>query len=98
MTMSYQEDRNIDRRIDPDPALDPRLNPNSDLNRGNRTSGVGWLIGGLIALALIVGFFAMTNREDIFTASNDTANKPVPTVTTPAPVTPAPSTTGSVPA
>jgi hypothetical protein len=69
--MSYQDDPNINRR-----------------NRMDRdeTSYTGWIIGGILALALIVGIFAMFGRDNANTASNNTPNRPTTSV---------PSTTGS---
>jgi hypothetical protein len=69
--MSYQDDPNINRR-----------------NRMDRddTSYTGWIIGGILALALVVGIFAMFGRDNTNTASNNTPNRPT---------TSAPSTTGA---
>src|SRR3954468_2487745 len=69
--MSYQDDPNINRR-----------------NRIDRedTSYAGWIIGGIVALALVVGIFAMFGRDNTNTASNNTPNRPTAT---------APSTSGS---
>ena len=69
--MSYQDDPNINRR-----------------NRIDRedTSYTGWIIGGIVALALVVGIFVMFGRDNTSTASNNTPNRPTAT---------APITTGS---
>jgi len=62
----------------------------NDPNRRNRmraddTSYTGWIIGGVIAIAVIIGLFTMFGRNHTNTASND-ANPPAVT---------APATTGS---
>jgi len=61
-------------------------NENRDRN-GMRddTSYTGWIIGGVVAIALIIGLFAMFGRDRTNTASDD-ANRPAAT---------APATTGS---
>ena len=79
------------RSNDPDPALRNR--------RGyrDRSSYTGWIIGGAVAFAVILGVLFMGGRHD---ASNTAANNSRPhsmTVPVPAPVT-TPSTTGSSPA
>jgi hypothetical protein len=62
-----------------------------NLNRGNRraaaddTNYSGWIIGGIVGLALVIGLFAMFGRDKTNVAS-DTPNRPAAT---------APSTTGS---
>lgn len=68
--MTYQNDPNINRPRDP-------------LNKDR--SYTGWIVGGVVALAVILGIFAMSSRTDnTNTASN--ADRPAAT---------APSTTGS---
>jgi hypothetical protein len=56
------------------------------------TSYIGWIVGGVVAVAVIVGIFMMTNRSATNTATNDTT-VPRTTMTSPAPA--APTTTGS---
>jgi hypothetical protein len=68
--MSYQDDPNINRR--------------TTARRADETSYTGWIVGGLVALALVVGLFAMFGRDNTNTASN--TNRPAAT---------APTTTGS---
>jgi hypothetical protein len=68
--MSYQNDPNINRR-------------NNRIDRDD-TSYTGWIVGGLVALALVVGLFAMFGRDNTNTASNTTR-----------PAATAPTTTGS---
>jgi hypothetical protein len=74
--MSYQNDPNINRR--------------NGLDRG-RTSYTGWIMGGLVALALVIGLFTMFGRDNTNTASNTSNGSTVTTVPGPA----APTTTGS---
>jgi hypothetical protein len=86
--MSYQDDpnlnRDIDRRMDRD--LDRRMD-------GDGTSYTGWIVGGVLALAIIVGIFALSGRTD---TTNTAANTDRGTATAPANTTrPAPATTGS---
>jgi hypothetical protein len=70
--MSYQDDPNINRR--------------TRMDRDD-TSYTSWIIGGLVAVALVVAVFAMFGRDNTNTASNNTS----PT----RPAATAPSTTGS---
>jgi hypothetical protein len=56
----------------------------------DNTSYTGWIIGGLVALAVVVGIFTMYRHNDNYTASN--ANSPTTTTTAPKSL---PSTTGS---
>jgi hypothetical protein len=72
--MTYQDDANLNRR-------------NNRMNRDD-TSYTGWIIGGVIALAVVIGIFALMGRDNTNTASNN-ANRPAAT---------APATTGSGPA
>jgi hypothetical protein len=73
--MSYQNDPNINRRS----------------GVRDNASYTGWIVGGLVTLALLIGLFTMFGRDNnkTNTASN---NAPV-TSTTNRPA--APSTTGS---
>jgi hypothetical protein len=74
--MTYQNDPNINRR-------------NGRMDRDN-TSYTSWIVGGLVALALVVGLFTMFGRDN--TKSNTASNNtPATSTTRPA----APSTTGS---
>ena len=72
--MTYQNDPNrpVNRRTD------GRMDPDD-------TSYTGWIIGGLVALAMVVGLFAMFGRDNTNVASNN-SNRPAAT---------APTTTGS---
>ena len=70
--MTYQNDPNINRR-------------NNRMDRDD-TSYTGWIIGGIVALALVIGLFAMFGRNNTNTASNTAPNSPAAT---------APTTTGS---
>jgi hypothetical protein len=71
-------------------------NPNRR-NRGD-TSYTGWIIGGLVALAVVIGLFMMFGR-DTNTASNAGTNTNRPAATAPATTTgtatPATAPTGS---
>ena len=70
---------------------DPRdRRPASD-----NTSYTGWIVGGLVALAVVAGIFMMTNRNASNIARNDTITVPRSTATVPAPPIVPPSTTGS---
>jgi hypothetical protein len=51
----------------------------------DQTGYTGWIVGGVIAFAVIIGLFALFGRNQTNTASND-ANRPAAT---------APATTGS---
>jgi hypothetical protein len=66
--MSYQDDPNINRRRN---------------GMRDETSYTGWIIGGVIALAVVLGIFAMTNRSNDNTALNSpaTVNRPAPSTT-----------------
>jgi hypothetical protein len=73
--------------------------PNGNLRRRSRvgddgSSYTGWIIGGIVALAVIIGIFVTMSRNN---NPNTAANSPTqPQVNTAAPAsTPAPSTTGS---
>ena len=57
------------------------------------TSYMGWVIGGLVALALVIGLFTMFGRDT--TTTNTAIYTTRPVTTTPAPL-PAPATTGTV--
>jgi hypothetical protein len=62
---------------------DPNINRR---NHRDDTSYTGWIIGGIVALALVIGLFAMFGRNNTNTASNTAPNSPAAT---------APTTTGS---
>ncbi len=62
---------------------DPNLNRRKRMDRED-TSYTSWIVGGLVALALIVGLFAMFGRDNTNTASN--TSRPAAT---------APATTGT---
>jgi hypothetical protein len=71
-----------------------QMNRTGRRNRGDGSS-VGWIVGSLIALALLIGaFYAFSGNMNSQTASNQN-NAPAAQST---PATPAPSTTGSAPA
>jgi hypothetical protein len=77
--MSYQNDPNLNRR----PVRD------------DDPSYTGWIVGGIVALAVIAGIFMMFGRTDsTSTASNTSPNRPAVTApaTTPPPT---PGTTGA---
>jgi hypothetical protein len=69
--MTYQNDLNTNRR--------------SDIS--DDTSYTGWIIGGVVALAIVIAAVA-------FTSTGNSPDQPQTTTTVPAP-TPSPSTTGS---
>ena len=84
--MTYQEDPN-----------DPRRNLDGGMNREmNRdTSYTGWIVGGLVALAVIVGIFFLVGRDgDNASTASNTPDRPAASApaTTPSP---SPGTTGS---
>jgi hypothetical protein len=69
----------------------------NDPNRRNRLDGdrsyTGWIIGGVVALALVIGLFTMFGRDN---TKNSTASNNTPaTTTTNRPAATAPATTGS---
>jgi hypothetical protein len=74
---------------------DPNIN-NRNRRVDNNTSYTGWIVGGLVALAVVVGIFMMTNRNNTNTATNDTT-VPRATTTAPTPAVVPPATTGSAP-
>src|SRR3954454_2446051 len=83
---NYQNDPNINRL-------------NQEGYRDNQTSYTGWIIGGLVALALVIGEMLMFARDNGTTSTANNTNRPAtattaPTTTgsgatTPAPATPA---------
>ena len=77
--MTYHEDPNINRRSS-HPMTEDR-------------SYTGWIVGGIVAVAVVLGIFAMTSGTD---NTNTASNTNRPAATTPA-TTPAtsPATTGS---
>jgi hypothetical protein len=72
---------------------DPNINRRNQAGYRNNTSYTGWIIGGIIALALIIGGFVMFSRQDGTTSSASNTNSPA--VTTTVPGRAAPATTGS---
>jgi hypothetical protein len=66
--MSYQNDPNINRR------------ENRKVDR--EPSYAGWIIGGLITLALVIGLFAMFGRDKNPTTATNTTTRPAATATT----------------
>jgi hypothetical protein len=70
--MSYQGDPNFNRRSS-HPMTEDR-------------SYTGWIVGGIVAIAVILGIFATTNRTDKADTAANNANRPAAT---------APATTGS---
>ncbi len=62
--MTYQNDPKINRPTDPNinRPIDP-LRPNR-LN-AETPSYTGWIIGGLVALALVIGLFSMFGRDNL---------------------------------
>jgi len=81
---NYQNDPNINRR-------------NQAGYRDNQTSYTGWIVGGLVALALVIGGMLMFGRDNGPTSTANDTNRPVTTPTTtgsgaamaPAPAAPA---------
>jgi hypothetical protein len=59
--------------------------------RDNDTSYTGWIIGGVIALALIIGGFMMFNGDNGTTSSASNTNRPAAS----SPATTGSGTTGS---
>jgi len=56
----------------------------NDPNRNrlrNDNSYLGWIIGGALALAVILGVFFMVGRDNTNTASNDGKNASAPATT-----------------
>jgi hypothetical protein len=80
-TMTYHEDPN-----------DPRRGMNRDMSPD---AGYGsWVVGGLVAVAVIAGIFAFFGRDDSKTTASSTTDRPAAgaPATTPSP---GPGTTGS---
>jgi hypothetical protein len=73
-----------------DPNYPRRNRPGSVEEETNYT---GWVIGGLVALALAIGLFTMFGRDTATTNTAVNNPRPVTTTTTPAPL-PAPVPTG----
>jgi hypothetical protein len=84
-TMTYQQDPN-----------EPRRDTNTGMNRDmRRDAGYGsWVVGGLVAVAVIAGIFAFFGRDDSNTTASTTPERPAAgaPATTPSP---SPGTTGS---
>ena len=82
--MTYQDDPNMPRR--PMPPDEPSF------RRVDReeTSYTGWIIGGVAALALIMGMFFMFGRDDGTKSTASNTNRPAVTQ----PSTNPPTTTG----
>ncbi len=81
---NYENDPNYPRRDQPGSVKE-------------ETSYMGWVIGGLVALALVIGLFTMFGRDT--TTTNTAINTTRPVTTTPARLPdplPAPATTGTV--
>lgn len=83
---------------------DPNINRQNQASSRDNTSYTGWIIGGLVALALVIGLFTMFGRNTATTNTATNTNRPATTTTTNAPAVPgpvtaapatAPSTTGS---
>jgi hypothetical protein len=83
--MTYQDDPNR-----PLPPNDSRFRDRDD------GSSTGWVLGGIAALAVIMGIFFMFARNDgtTTTANNVNTNRPAATQPASPPANP-PSTTGS---
>ena len=80
---NYQNDPNINRR-------------NQAGYRDSQTSYTGWIVGGLVALALVIGAMLMFGRDNGTTSTANNTNRPATATTTgsgaattPAPATPA---------
>jgi hypothetical protein len=77
---------------------DPNINRRNQAGYRDNTSYTGWIIGGLVALALVIGLFTMFGRDTTATNTATNTNRPATTTTAPtssAPATTPPSTTGS---
>ena len=76
--MTYQDDSNLNRRTSR-PMTEDR-------------SYTGWIIGGIVAVAVILGIFLMTGRNNDTTATNNrtTTSAPATTGTAVKPPAPAP--------
>jgi hypothetical protein len=60
----------------------------------DETNSAGWILGGLVALALIVGVFFMFGRDDSTTSTATNTNRPAVTQPAAPPANP-PATTGA---
>jgi hypothetical protein len=72
--------------------------PNRRTGMREETSYTAWIVGGILAVAVVLGIFAMTNRGDNTNTASDTptsTSRPATTTgsgagsTTPSPATPA---------
>ena len=79
--MTYQNDPNLNRPV------------NRPVVRED-TSYTPWIVGAIVALAVIIGIFAMTNRSDKTSTAANNPSPPASTTTAPKSTTP-PATTGS---
>jgi hypothetical protein len=71
----------------------PTGNVNRRMGR-DETSYAGWILGGLAALALVLGVFFMFGRDDGTTSTANNTNRPAATQPASPPANP-PSSTGS---
>jgi hypothetical protein len=67
-------------------------NPNMNRTDDQDTNWMAWLIGGVVALAVILGIFLMAGPTG---NDNTAANNPRTTTTAPPPASVPPATTGS---
>ena len=65
---------------------DPNLNRGDRRSTADDTSYTGWIIGGVLAIAVIIGVFMMMGRDNKTTTAADVPNRPAAT---------APATTGT---
>jgi hypothetical protein len=65
---------------------DPNLNRRDRRGTADDTSYTGWIIGGVLALAVILGIFVMMGRGNNTNTAANTPNRPAAT---------APATTGT---
>jgi hypothetical protein len=72
----------------------PTGNVNRRMGRDDETRYTGWILGGLAALALILGVFFMFGRDDGTTSTANNTNRPAATQPASPPANP-PSSTGS---
>jgi hypothetical protein len=85
--MTYEDPQVPRRPMAPD-------DPNNRVVDRDETSYTGWILGGFVALALILGGFFMFGRDDGTTSTASNPNRPVATQPASPPANP-PSTTGS---
>jgi hypothetical protein len=71
---------------------DPNGNIRRPLPASSETSYAGWVVGGVVAVAVVLGIFMMSGRTDrTDTAANPPATTGSSSTQKPAPATPAPA-------